>query len=87
MSTWRWVEVTARTGRARRWRCLTPKLTTAEVTPIEARPTAAARRPRRPPTVARPPATASHSTELLAAVERSRSPRSNDGVSCPATAW
>jgi hypothetical protein len=87
MVTWRLIGTwwAARWGRCRRPSGLSSRLTTVEVTAIDARPSTAARRPvlrRRSPTAA----LASHGLEWSAARESRRMTRSNPGVGVAAIA-
>jgi hypothetical protein len=77
---------TASSGRTRAIRCLAGRLVSAEVAAIERMPRSAARRPRRPANVVRPPATANQSTDRLAARDRTGSAAPITGNSRCATA-
>ncbi len=75
-----------RSGRRRWWRDFMPRLTVAEVTPIETIPSSAARRPRPPPSRAIVAAMASHRREWSAARESRRTGPSSLAVGVRATA-
>ncbi len=76
----------ARSGRCRADTDFTPRLTTAEVTPIASTPLAAARRPAGPVS-AIPAAIPSHSLEWFAALDSRRMARSSAGAGTEAMAW
>src|SRR5208282_3999617 len=85
-SRWPGTPALTRSGRCRDQTDLTPRFTSAEVTPMASVPRAAALRPERPPATAIPAAMASHRRELLAALESRRSGSSRNGVGVAATA-
>src|SRR5262249_57515786 len=70
----------ARSGRRRGQRDLTPRLTKADVAPMDSTPRTAARRPVGPPRTARAAAMASQSLDLSAARDRCRNATSSAGV-------